>query len=85
MIRASILMVKCPDTGCELSTGIEIRPASRYSVTREVSGLRSRSHSVHARCLAWQPRAFRAGVHVVVYQQPQSAQRLRRGAFDWRP
>ena len=28
MIRASILMVKCPDTGCELSTGIEMDAAT---------------------------------------------------------
>ena len=72
MSHASVVMVRCPTTGRELSTGVEMDAATlnafRHSLADQVSPLPFGSYLVNARSLARQSSSFYPRAPLAVHQ-----------------
>jgi hypothetical protein len=68
MSHATVVMVRCPTTGRELSTGLEMDAATFERLPDIRSQIKSRPHLVNARSLAGESSSFGPGASVVVHK-----------------
>ena len=90
MSHASVVMVRCPTTGRELSTGVEMDTATferlpdihsritGHSLANQMSALLCGSRLVNARSLARQSSSVCSNARLAVHQQSKCGERLGR-------